>query len=400
MRSSHQFKIIFTFLLLISNITLSLCEKDQKEKSETTKPSKKENISERYQIEDDVIVLSPTNFFKALKEFDLMMIEFYSPNCGHCKKLAPEYTAISKHFEKDEVVQLAKINCSKYKKFTDQFEVSHYPTLHVFYKGVQVIEYHTNFGEKNKKNIIPFLEQVKQVLAYPIESMESVEIIQKLFISGIVYFGDNESDLKLLEGYPFKMMKNVCNNKEIMEKLNVKPRTLVLFKEFDEKRNDLVIEKDLTFELIEEFLDNYSKPLLHILKYDIFLGIFAIDIPALVLYENSDDVKECERYENILREAAKIVKKKANEKNTTPEMKKKIEELVFTKMNGKVKGLEADAFKEEKFPKNQKFPLLKLHNNKKKQVFKFDEEFTAEEISKFAISFLKGQLIPIEFGDL
>ena len=96
--------------------------------------------------------------------------------------------------------------------------------------------------------------------------MESVEIIQKLFISGIVYFGDNESDLKLLEGYPFKMMKNVCNNKEIMEKLNVKPRTLVLFKEFDEKRNDLVIEKDLTFELIEEFLDNYSKPLLHILK--------------------------------------------------------------------------------------------------------------------------------------
>lgn len=393
MGSPPHLKRIFTIFLLFSIITLSLC-------NDKTEMTKKESISQRYQLEDDVIVLTPTNFFNALKEFDLMMIEFYSPNCGHCKKLAPEYTAISKHFEKDEIVQLAKINCSKYKKFTDQFEITHYPTLHVFYKGVQVIEYHTNVGEKNKKNIIPFLNQVKQVLAYPIETMESIEIIQKLFITGLVYFGDNESDLKLLEGYPLKMMKNVCNNKEIMEKLNVKPRTLVLFKEFDEKRSDLVIEKELTFELLEEFLENYGKPLLHILKFDLFLGIFAIDTPALVLYENSNDVKECEHYESILREASKILKKKAKDTKTNPEMKKKIEGLVFTKMNGKIKGLEADAFKEEKFPKTQKFPLLKLHNNKKKQVFKFDEEFTAEEISKFAMSFLNGQLIPVEFGDL
>ena len=37
---------------------------------------------------------------------------------------------------------------------------------------------------------------------------------------------------------------------------------------------------------------------------------------------------------------------------------------------------------------------------KKKKAYKFDEEFTVDEIVKFVNQFLNGQLIPVDFGDL
>ena len=69
-------------------------------------------------------------------------------------------------------------------------------------------------------------------------------------------------------------------------------------------------------------------------------------------------------------------------------------------MNGKAGDMEQKAFKEMKFKKNEKLPLLKLHNEEKKKAYKFDEEFTVDEIVKFVNQFLNGQLIPVDFGDL
>ena len=44
-----------------------------------------EDMEER----DHILVLNSKNFDKATKEFTQLLVEWYSPSCGHCKALEP-----------------------------------------------------------------------------------------------------------------------------------------------------------------------------------------------------------------------------------------------------------------------------------------------------------------------
>ncbi|XP_061520517.1 protein disulfide-isomerase A3-like isoform X2 [Phycodurus eques] len=84
-------------------------------------------------LRSDVLVLGDADFDYLASEHDTMLVKFYAPWCGHCKKLAPEFEKAAGKLKGS--VQLAKVDCTSQVDTCSRFDVSGYPTLKIFRNG-------------------------------------------------------------------------------------------------------------------------------------------------------------------------------------------------------------------------------------------------------------------------
>ncbi|RZC80358.1 hypothetical protein C5167_042941 [Papaver somniferum] len=97
------------------------------------------------------------------KSKDLWIVEFFAPWCGHCKKLAPEWTKASINLKGK--VKLGHVDCDSEKSLMSRFSVQGFPTILVFgsdkdrpvpYEGARVAAAIESFAlEQLETNVSP-----------------------------------------------------------------------------------------------------------------------------------------------------------------------------------------------------------------------------------------------------
>merc|ERR1712168_612986 len=106
----------------------------------------------------DVLELSDDTFKDGVSGKDIILVEFYAPWCGHCKRLAPEYdTAAAELIKNDPPIALAKIDCvGDGKESCSKYGVSGYPTLKIFRDGEFSQEYD---GPRDSAGIVSYMKK-------------------------------------------------------------------------------------------------------------------------------------------------------------------------------------------------------------------------------------------------
>jgi protein disulfide-isomerase A1 len=196
--------------------------------------------------EDDVLVLTTTNFDGAVKDNQYVLVEFYAPWCGHCKALAPEYAKAAKQLKEEKSeIKLGKVDATVETKLGDQFSVRGYPTLKFFRNG-QPIEY---TGGRDAQSIIQWVKKKTGPAAKPLTSVDDAKAFQESADVVVVGFFKKEDSDKAkafldvaaaLDDTPFA----ITSDEKVYKEYKIENDGVLLLKKFDDGKAEYDGEYD------------------------------------------------------------------------------------------------------------------------------------------------------------
>jgi protein disulfide-isomerase A1 len=230
--------------------------------------------------EENVLVLTKENFDGAISDNKFVLVEFYAPWCGHCKALAPEYAKAATKLAEDKAeALLGKVDATEQTELAEKFEIRGYPTIK-FFKNGKPLDY---TGGRSAEDILKWIEKKTGPAAVTLTTAEEAKTFKSsanVVVVGL--FSDLESsDAKAyleaagdIDEHPFA----ITSEKAVFEELAVEKDGVVLFKSFDEGRNNL--EEAVTAENIKKFVSANSLPLVVEFSHETAQKIFGGEIKA------------------------------------------------------------------------------------------------------------------------
>jgi len=257
--------------------------------------------------EEGVIVLTEANFESVMADNEFVLVEFYAPWCGHCKALAPEYAkAAGMLAEKDSPIKLAKLDATEEGPVAEKFEVRGYPTLKFFRNG-KATEYS---GGRTADTIVAWVEKKTGPAAVSVEDAAAAKaLVEENDIFVIGFFKDQESETAKtykevagsLDDYKF----GITSADDVFAEYEITEDAVVVFKKFDEGRNDLTGEDLTDAEKMTKFVAASSLPLVVDFNHETAQKIFSGELKNHLLMFLS---YKSDEYKNQRETATKIAK--------------------------------------------------------------------------------------------
>lgn len=204
---------------------------------------------------------------------------------------------------------MAKVDATQETELAERYEVRGYPTIKFFIKGTP-IEYN---GGRTSDQLIRWLQKKTGPAATTLATVdEAKKFIDATPVAVVGFFSDLESaeakaylDAAMeLDEFSFGLV----SDKDVTSGLEVTKDSVVLFKNFDEKRNDL--QENINKDEIKKFIAQNSLPLVVEFSHQTAQKIFGGDVKAHNLLFISKSAPESEEIIENFRNVAKDYKNK------------------------------------------------------------------------------------------
>ncbi|KAJ5234464.1 uncharacterized protein N7469_003632 [Penicillium citrinum] len=323
--------------------------------------------------DSDVITLTTDTFKDFVKEHELVLAEFYAPWCGHCKALAPKYEEAATEL-KSKDIPLVKVDCTVEEELCRDYEVDGYPTLKVF-RGAESPKPYG--GARQTDSIVSYMtkQSMPAVSDVTEDNLEEFKTLDKIVIVGYVGSDDKAADksfAEFAEAQRDNYLFGVSHDAALAKSEGVKQPSIVLYKDFDEKK--ATYDGKLDEESILKWVKTASTPLVGELGPETYSKYMAAGIPLAYIF--AETAEEREKFAEDFR----------------PIAEKHRGDINIVTLDAKLFGAHASNLNLEP----EKFPAFAIQETSKNAKYPYDQEkkLDAKEVGKFIKNVLAGKVEP------
>ena len=209
----------------------------------------------------NIIWLDDSNATSEIKKHDLIYVLFYTLICEPCYEFLPIIVNTSKYAEENNLkIKFAKIEGMSNPNISEEFRLSHFPSLYLCYNGSKVLYE----GKRTQEGVLKFLDRKLNHDKVILQTLTEIKEYVASSILTILCTIKSKSH-PLYDSFinNAKMRNNMdfiaCTSDECIKEYG---ENIVIFKEFDEKINIFTKEmgpiENATSSSFSEFLATYG----------------------------------------------------------------------------------------------------------------------------------------------